>query len=324
MAKRKTTEAAAETKAAATDKVTTESTATPDITAAEAVAAPIEATAIDVPKIEAAAEPAKIEIPASDAKPSAAIEPPKADHVPEHILPIAAQAEAPRRTHRFALLAASVAMAAALGGIAGAAATVGFSRSDEPANAAAAETRALKQTVAKLGSELATLKAGFATAGRNSTTQFNRIAERLDRAEKAQAEPAAKLARIAETLDRLERRQAPAAAAAPVAPPYAPAHVPAPATDITGSVTALDKSQARPPVIEGWKLHDFYAGRAVLENRNNGNLYDIGPGSILPGVGKVEQIKREENQVIVVTPRGIITAALAPSPRRSPYYVPYR
>ena len=105
-----------------------------------------------------------------------------------------------------------------------------------------------------------------------------------------------------ETLDRLERRTASAAL------PHAPA------PDITGSVTSIEKQQAKPPVLEGWRLRDFYAGRAVVESRN-GTLFEVGPGSNLPGVGQVETIKRVDGKVVVTTPNGIITASLEP-PRR--------
>ena len=59
--------------------------------------------------------------------------------------------------------------------------------------------------MAQLGNELATLKAGIANAQRSSSTQFGKLTERLDRSEKAQAEPAAKLAKIQESIDRLDR-----------------------------------------------------------------------------------------------------------------------
>ena len=106
-----------------------------------------------------------------------------------------------------------------------------------------------------------------------------------------------------ETLDRLERRTASAAA-----------------PDVTGSVTSVEKQQSKPPVIEGWTLRDYYAGRAVLENRN-GRLYEVGPGSNLPGVGQIETIKRVDGKVVVTTPKGIITSSLEP-PRRPAYHMP--
>ncbi len=217
------------------------------------------------------------------------------------------------RWERLSPLAASVALATLLGILAGTAATVTLmpgTPAPAPAVAAASdETDVLQDKVAKLSGDLAALKSGLETANRNATTQLNRIGERLDRAERAQAEPSAKLARIMETLDRLDRRTASAALPASALAP-----------DITGSVTSIEKQQAKPPVLEGWRLRDVYAGRAVLESRT-GTLYEVGPGSMLPGVGKVETIKRVDGKFVITTPKGTITAALEP-PRRPGYHLP--
>ena len=56
-------------------------------------------------------------------------------------------------------------------------------------------------------------------------------------------------------------------------------------------------------------------GRAVVESRN-GMLFEVGPGSNLPGLGKVETIKRENGRLVVVAKNGIITAMS--EPRRPP------
>ncbi len=358
MAKRKDIEAPAVTKTAA-------ETPTPNATAN--LSAPL---AVETPKIEAAAEPpkielAKIELPKIDS-PSidvSKIEPlktePSADPIaftvstpftpkpfdaikpeikPEIAPEIAAAAQAadasPGRSHRFAMLAASVAMAAAIGAIVGAAATAGIwqATATPASDTAASETRALRETVVRVSTELTTLKAHIDAGNRTATTQLQQLAQRIDRAEKAQAEPAARLAKIIESLDRLERRSAvpmtnasltqPQQLPPPQAPTLAAAPPPslAPASpDVTGSINI----QGKPLVVEGWVLHDFYAGRVVLENRATGALYEVGPGSNLPGVGRVESIKREDNRVIVVTAKGIISSALEP-PRRRSSYMPYR
>jgi hypothetical protein len=198
-------------------------------------------------------------------------------------------------------LAAAIAFAVALGAIAGAAATTSFLHDPAPTAAVADATRNLQSTVAQLGNELATLKAGIANAQRSASTQFGKLAERLDRSEKAQAEPTAKLAKLQESIDKIDHRQQAAA-------------------DITNSVTP--KEEAKPPVVaEGWRLRDFYAGRAVVESRN-GSLFEVGPGSNLPGLGKVETIKRDNGKVVLTTRNGIIAASI--EPRRSGYPMPYR
>ena len=214
------------------------------------------------------------------------------------------------RLPAYASLAAAIVFAAALGAIAGAATTSSLLRDPSPPAdmIAANANRALQDSVAQLGSELATLKAGIASAQRSTSTQFGKLAERLDRTEKAQAEPVGKLAKIQESIDRLEQRQQ--HAAAPVAAP-----VGALAPEVTGTVAP--KEEPRPQVAEGWRLRDFYDGHAVVEGRN-GMLFRVGPGSNVPGLGRVETIKHENGKVVVVTASGIIAASL--EPRRPNYY----
>ncbi len=251
--------------------------ASPEIKA-ETTAAP----AVEAPKIEALKpESPKLELPA--------IEPATED-----------DAGTSRLFGRTAL-AASVAVAALLGGLAGAAATGAFSRpAADPVPAAvttvADETRALRETAATLSKNVAALQARLETSQRNAAAQIGKLSERFERAEKANAEPAAKLAKIAESLDRLERR----AAAAP---------------EVTGSVTAVAKSPEKPGEVQGWRLREFFGGRAVVENRG-GALYEVGPGSSLPGLGRVETIRRQDGKIVVVTAKGHITGT--PEPRRAP------
>jgi hypothetical protein len=216
-------------------------------------------------------------------------------------------------------LAAGIALAAVAGMLAGAAATTGLMRNaSAPAAAVAAQNQKLQKSVAQLESELASLKAGIGNAQRSATAQFNKLAERIDRAEKAHAEPAAKLAKLQESIERIDRRQMQAATQA--ATQTAAAHASAAAGDITGSIGAK-KDETKAKTAEGWLLRDFYAGRAVVEGRD-GTLFEIGPGSNVPGLGRVETIRRENGRVVVKTQSGTISAAL--DPPRAPYAMPYR
>ena len=300
--------------AALTDE-TVEGTTTsaPQPADATATADPAETAATPI----IAAEPAaRIAAPQAEAPQPAAprieVEPVKIEFAAP---PLATAAPAAKSAFRqYALLAASLTLAVALGAVAGAAVTLGFAPASPPPavkTAAEQEAHALKNSVAQLGRELASLKAGVDAISRNTAAQFKTFAERFDRADKAQAEPAAKIAKIVESLDRLERRVAATPAATPAAAP----------PEVTGAVTTVEKHQAKPPTLEGWKLIDMYAGRVVLASRA-GQVYEVGPGSNLPGVGKIEQIKREDGRIVVVTPQGIITAAIEQRPQR--HYSPYR
>ena len=193
-----------------------------------------------------------------------------------------------------------------IGGLAGAAVTI-TSSDDEPSTAAIAAinaNRALRDSLTKLESEVATLRTGMASAQRTTGTQIGKLSERIDRTEKAQVEPTAKLAKVMETLDRLEHRAPQSQQAATQVTP--------PATDVTGSVAA--KQDAKPPLAEGWQLLDVYGNHAVVENRS-GRLFEVTTGSNLPGLGRVETIKREDGKVMVVTRNGIIAASIEPRRR---------
>jgi hypothetical protein len=276
---------------------------------------------VEAPKIESSAKLVPIELSSlssielEPARPDAEVQPPSPDEAIAG--PTLAVGERPSLLRRYAPLAATAALAIMLGAVLGAATTLELTGHADNSAAIAAvsaasadEARALKDTVSRLNGEFGKLKAGIEAANRASAAQLGKLAERLDRAEKAQAEPTAKLAKLAEGLERLERRTATSTAqAASGAPP-----------DITGSVSSPDKL-SRPPAAEGWTLLDYYAGRAVIENRN-GTLFEVGPGSNLPGLGRVESIKRQDGRVVITTPKGIITSQV--ETRRPSRYLPYR
>ncbi len=147
---------------------------------------------------------------------------------------------------------------------------------------------------------LSALKTYVESAARNTNNQFATLANRLDRIERTQAEPNLKLARIAEAVDRLEkeRKNAVAAAAAPAAA----------APEITGTVPNGPSAPAEAKVLPNWILHGVRGRHALVENRH-GDLFEITDDSTLPGLGRVQGIKRQDSQWVVVTARGLITSA---------------
>jgi hypothetical protein len=197
---------------------------------------------------------------------------------------------------RFAMLAASLAAAAALGSFVGALSATGivhvWPAATRNSTAAANGAAIAKAELA----ELSALKANIDSATRNAGGQFAKLTERLDRLERAQAEPAAKLAHLAEAIDRLEKKNVTAAAAA--------------SPETTGSITSGPSAPAletKVPenVLRDWIVQDVRGGRALVENRL-GALFDVAAGSVLPGAGKVEAIKRQDNKWFVVTGHGLI------------------
>lgn len=212
----------------------------------------------------------------------------------------AAAVAAPARSSRFALLAASLALAAGLGAVVGSLSASGLAHLSPVAAAAPkpgmAEANALQAMKAELA-ELSALKASLDGTARNANGQFAKIVERLDRVERAQIEPAAKIAHMAEAIDRLEKKNVMAAASA--------------APETTGAIP--NKQPAAPAetklpdkILQNWVVQDVRRGRALVEN-SSGGVFAVAAGSVLPGLGVVESIKRQDGQWVVVTARGVIT-----------------
>jgi hypothetical protein len=236
--------------------------------------------------------------------------------------PIATRAARPQ-SGRFPLLAASVAIAAALGAILGSlghAAIVKFTTAPQIAAAAtdtfklaSKEQAQLKEMISRLRGDVAALKTEIEGSTKVANAQFAKLGERIERGEKAQSEPAGKIAKIVETLDRIDRRSAvntaAAATPAPAATPAAaspPVQVASAAPETTGSIPQEAKqTPPKPAVVEGWLLREVVDGFALIEGVN-GRLFEVGPGSNIPGVGRVESIKRQDGQWVVLTPKGLI------------------
>jgi len=126
---------------------------------------------------------------------------------------------------RISALAAVVALAVVAGACGGALATMGVMHYAD-AGSNASQNLVLEASVARIDADLLALKAGAEHSSKLSLSQYNKTSDRLDKVEKAQAEPAAKLARLSEAVEKLR-------AAAPV--PVAAA--PAAAKEVTGSIT---------------------------------------------------------------------------------------
>jgi hypothetical protein len=206
---------------------------------------------------------------------------------------------------RVAALAAVVALAAMAGALGGALATTGLSHF-AGGDAATAGNRALEASVARIEADIVALKSSVEHTSKLGMNQFNKTSERLDKLEKAQAEPAAKLAKLSEAIDKLH--------AAPQVSPATVAAVPAAAREVTGSISppatapaAAPKVEvARLPTVEGWVLRDVANGGALIEGRRG--MYEVYAGDPVPGLGRVDAIRRQDGRWVVVTSKGLIVA----------------
>jgi hypothetical protein len=215
---------------------------------------------------------------------------------------------------RVAALAAVIALAAVAGAIGGALATAGFGRL-AGAETKLANTRALEDTISRIDTEVAALRTSLEQASKHSASQIGKANDRLDKVEKAQVEPAAKLAKLSEAVDKLRTASAAAPAAAPVA---AAAAAPAAPKESTGSIQTANAGPAqvplpapkpeiaRLPTVEGWVLRDVGNGSALIEGRQG--IFEVYAGDPIPGLGRIDAIRKQDGRWVVVTSKGLIVA----------------
>jgi len=276
------------------------------------------------PKIEPEVEP-KIEAPKVEAGR------PEAPHSPGKVVVMPpggrsqdkqgknskAEAEQGSPKHRASAMAAMVALATVAGALGGALATAGLGHWTA-SDTAAVRRVGLEASVARLDADVLALKANVEQNARAGTSQINKTSDRLDKVEKAQADPAAKLAKLSDAVEKPRAAQA-VASAAPAAAVTPAAAVAAPAAakekEVTGSIappaTAAPAASAklepaRLPAVEGWVLRDVGNGGALIESRRG--MFEVYAGDAVPGLGRVDAIRRQDGRWVVVTTKGLIVA----------------
>ncbi|WP_298278261.1 hypothetical protein [uncultured Bradyrhizobium sp.] len=214
----------------------------------------------------------------------------------------------PAGSRRLGAMAAVIALATVAGAIGGALATAGLGHLAAPAAAAAKDTaakdaaakEAADASLARMESEIAALKASVEQTAKAGQAQFSKASDRIEKVEKAQAEPIAKLNKLSETVDKLR------------APPQTTVAAATPAREVTGSVTpAAAPAAPRPevgrlPVVDGWALRDVGNGGALIEGR--GGIYEVYAGDPVPGLGRVDAIRKQDGRWVVVTSKGLIVS----------------
>jgi hypothetical protein len=185
------------------------------------------------------------------------------------------------RHRRYAMLAASVVVAAAIGAVVGVAASGGFYRPAPVSVAGLEENKAAQQSIVRLSKEIGTLKASLEAANKSANAQFTKLTERLSR-ESAEITGAIKPPQTVP----------PAAQASAPLPPSRPA----PAAE----------APRRPAIVTDWTIRETRDGYVYVQG--HGDVYQVVPGAPLPGLGPVEQIRRQDGRWVVVTPKGIIVS----------------
>lgn len=199
---------------------------------------------------------------------------------------------APRKTFRlrhklYGALAASMLIAGAVGAFAGMMASGGFSTSEPPKvdTAALEERKAMQQSIAQLNKEIGALKSSVEATNKSAHTQFAKVNEKLNE----------RLAR--EASDITGSIAAPQTVTPAVAEPTAtPLPQPRPAR--------FAAVEPRLLVVPEWSVRGGRDGYVYVQNQHD--IYQVVPGAMLPGLGPVQQIKRQDGRWVVVTPRGVI------------------
>ncbi|MBQ0824883.1 hypothetical protein KBI52_32250 [Microvirga sp. HBU67558] len=186
-----------------------------------------------------------------------------------------------------------------------------------------AETARSQEILARLSTDLDALRETVVafkdvehTASTSSASEQTKLTDRIERLTASLQEPATKMSGLEDRLDRMESQILTTLAglsakpAAPTTPPVTEAalkeEAPAPKPE---AVALKPESPAPKPArsepVDGWVLREVYDGAALVENRNR-RLYEVMPGGILPGVGRIEGIERRGARWVVVTDKGFI------------------
>jgi hypothetical protein len=280
--------AAPEAPAAEAAKIETKIEPQPDVKADEPT---VEAKTTELPKIEASVAPAK-EPPVMPRAAQIGVEP--AAKAPTWLRPIrarqgrpaqAAQPSSPRNSSRFPLLAATVAIAASLGAVAGSfgGAIVGRAPADTQTAAHTArdttdEIRALKETVVQLRAGTKALNdnvSALKLSVSNANAQLTKMSETLERRAGGTAAP--------ETTGSIAK--------------------PAPVPMVLGTPPA----PLQHPIVQGWTLRRVYDGAALIEGREG--IIEVEPGTTIAGLGRIDDIKKQDGRWAVFTSKGLIVAA---------------
>ena len=207
-------------------------------------------------------------------------------------------AGAPARSRRFLALAASVAFAAGFGSFVGSLSGSGLARFIYPPPQTPAAASGVESTIAAIREiklQLAALKSNLDIAGLKTS---------LDNA----ARNTTTLAKIVDRLDRIDQRSAAAEMTGSLPAAAQPVSAPAQTAALTAVAAPTESPKLSDRILPDWVVHDVQNGHALVEGRYAG-LFAVSAGSVLPGIGRVDVIKRQDGHWVVLTARGTITSA---------------
>jgi hypothetical protein len=117
------------------------------------------------------------------------------------------------------------------------------------------------------------------------------------------------LLRLGEGTDRIRSTPQANSAMAAVAP--MPRDTTGSVTQSTAPATTPGQTRAAPktdvgrlPIVEGWVVRDVSRGAAVLESKHG--FYEVYAGDPVPGLGRVDAIRKQDGRWVVVTTKGLV------------------
>jgi len=241
---------------------------------------------------------------------------PKADVRAEPAPPKLRAEPASPKKRRISSLAAMVAIAAAAGAVGGALVTTLLPQFPAEAAMPTSDNATLEGSIARIDADIQALKAGTEPGGQAGQMQGQGVdptTERLDRLERAEADSSAKIVRLSDATERL-RVAVQSASGAPLTAPATSRETTGAVTSATASAFGAVRPAATPkpvdagrlPIVQGWSLRDVNHGLALIEGRNG--FYEVYAGDPIPGLGRVDQIKRQDGRWVVVTTKGLVVS----------------
>jgi hypothetical protein len=175
-----------------------------------------------------------------------------------------------------------------------------------------AETARSREILARLSTDLDALRETVVafkdvehTASTSSESEQTKLTEKLERLTISLQEPGKKFSALEGRLDRMESQILTTLAGLSTKPAIPPVPAATPAAEAAKREETSVPTPVKSEPVDGWVLREVYNGAALVENRNR-RLYEVMPGGILPGVGRIEGIERRGARWVVVTDKGFI------------------
>jgi len=151
----------------------------------------------------------------------------------------------------------------------------------------------LQRNVSALSNDIASTSSALDAASKAASDRYGRVAQNLDRVERAQSATANQIERL--SVERTRATQTQQAALAP-------------APDVTGSIKPPQQPQTagarRGNAIPGWSVRRAYEGVAILEGAPG--VVEVVLGQDVPDLGRIQDIRFDSGRWTVWTSKGVI------------------